>query len=416
MFSVRKSSVSIVGIRCSTQQIVCAMDEKRAFDAMLAEISDSDSDDGRAWPAASEPKASYVATSLNDRKAEKNQWSKEQSDIESFGSSIGNPSDLQSEQLSFTKRWLTRPCSRGERSAMKCFVERDRSTLGWQTTYRLFVEGSEGQPARFMMSAKKKVNKQTSYYLISVDKDPSDDRGSESLIGKVRGNTIGSRYLITDSGLAPDKTVAPSMRRKEFGLVGFEFDSGGPSRIEAWIPAVGPSNSPAIWQPESEEFGIESQVDARNFDRLFTLRNKTPKWDEAHGGHVLNFQGRVTESSVKNFQLCCLESEDPEDVVLQFGRVGKNKFTMDLKFPLSPLQAFGICVGCLDGKIADRKGYEYLRRLTMGSTSSSLADSKDQDRNSSDGNMKGSTSITGSLRESMPSGQYLIDKFQRTFK
>lgn len=30
-----------------------------------------------------------------------------------------------------------------------------------------------------------------------------------------------------------------------------------------------------------------------------------PKWDETIGGHVLNFQGRVTMSSVKNFQLVC---------------------------------------------------------------------------------------------------------------
>ncbi len=29
-------------------------------------------------------------------------------------------------------------------------------------------------------------------------------------------------------------------------------------------------------------------------------------------------------------------------------------------------QAFSICVACLDGKIADRKGYEYLRKLAGG--------------------------------------------------
>lgn len=33
-----------------------------------------------------------------------------------------------------------------------------------------------------------------------------------------------------------------------------------------------------------------------------------------------------------------------------------------------PTQAFSICVACLDGKIADRKGYEYLRKLTSGAT------------------------------------------------
>jgi hypothetical protein len=33
--------------------------------------------------------------------------------------------------------------------------------------------------------------------------------------------------------------------------------------------------------------------------------SQRPKWDDSIGGHVLNFQGRVTMSSVKNFQLVC---------------------------------------------------------------------------------------------------------------
>lgn len=60
-------------------------------------------------------------------------------------------------------------------------------------------------------------------------------------------------------------------------------------------------------------------------------------------------------------------------VVLQFGRVGKHRFNMDLRYPLSPLQAFSICVACLDGKIADRKGYEYIKKLT--GTAADLVDS-----------------------------------------
>ncbi len=46
----------------------------------------------------------------------------------------------------------------------------------------------------------------------------------------------------------------------------------------------------------------------------------------------------MTESSVKNFQLCMPESDAPDEVVLQFGRVAKHRFTMDFKYPLSPLQ------------------------------------------------------------------------------
>lgn len=40
-------------------------------------------------------------------------------------------------------------------------------------------------------------------------------------------------------------------------------------------------------------------------------------------------------------------------------------------------QAFSICVACLDGKIADRKGYEYLRKLTSGAAAEAAGDGND---------------------------------------
>ena len=48
------------------------------------------------------------------------------------------------------------------------------------------------------------------------------------------------------------------------------------------------------------------------------LRNKAPRWNDALGAYCLNFGGRVTHASVKNFQLVALD--DPEHIVLQFGK------------------------------------------------------------------------------------------------
>ncbi len=445
-------------------------DEKNAFDAMMAEI-ESDSEDerrnNRTMPVRgiAKSESSQRSNSLygadakgSERPSSSSKYSnpsppvtgrrtsqqthtqakltKEELEIENFGSNFNqNPTDLQQEQLNTTKRWLARPCNRNERAMMKCYVERERSTFAMSTTYRCYLEGNDQQQqnGRFMMSAKKIVGKKTSYYLLSLEQDPTDDRGSETVIGKVRGNAVGSKYILTDHGVAPDKTVAPSMLRKELGIVSFVFDSGGPSQIEAWIPSVSTTGITSNWQPENDDCGMENAIDQKQFDRIFRLVNKSPKWDEQHGGHVLNFQGRVTESSVKNFQLCCQDSEDPEEVVLQFGRVGKNRFTMDLRFPLSPIQAFGICVTCLDGKIADRKGYEYLRRFSStasaaatGSDSGSVDTTADGKASSSggssvrqvDGSMKGgnTSSISGMFREAIPSTQYLKDKWNRSFK
>lgn len=73
-------------------------------------------------------------------------------------------------------------------------------------------------------------------------------------------------------------------------MISFEFDSGGPSRIEAWIPAVSSSGVVSVWQPQNDAQGMEYKIECKDYDNMLYLVNKTPKWDEAHGGHVLNFQ------------------------------------------------------------------------------------------------------------------------------
>ena len=59
----------------------------------------------------------------------------------------------------------------------------------------------------------------------------------------------------------------------------------------------------------------------------------------------------MTHASVKNFQLVD-EDDEREDVLLQFGKVGKDVFTMDYAYPMSALQAFAICLTSFDNKLA----------------------------------------------------------------
>ncbi|KAJ6814471.1 putative tubby-like F-box protein 8 [Iris pallida] len=87
------------------------------------------------------------------------------------------------------------------------------------------------------------------------------------------------------------------------------------------------------------------------------LRNKAPRWHEQLQCWCLNFRGRVTVASVKNFQLVASEengpaSQEQDKVILQFGKVGKDLFTMDYQYPVSAFQAFAICLSSFDTKIA----------------------------------------------------------------
>lgn len=48
-------------------------------------------------------------------------------------------------------------------------------------------------------------------------------------------------------------------------------------------------------------------------ENLIELHNKTPVWNDETQSHVLNFNGRVTQASIKNFQI--VHSQDCEYVL-----------------------------------------------------------------------------------------------------
>ncbi|KAL6619172.1 hypothetical protein ACP70R_034311 [Stipagrostis hirtigluma subsp. patula] len=108
--------------------------------------------------------------------------------------------------------------------------------------------------------------------------------------------------------------------------------------------------------------------EGQNKERPLVLRNKAPRWHEQLQCWCLNFRGRVTIASVKNFQLIAASSQPPagaptpsqsqpvppdqDRVILQFGKVAKDMFTMDYRYPLSAFQAFAICLSSFDTKLA----------------------------------------------------------------
>ncbi|KAL6870741.1 hypothetical protein ACP4OV_014589 [Aristida adscensionis] len=161
----------------------------------------------------------------------------------------------------------------------------------------------------------------------------------------------------------PDSIVAHSIE-ESFSSVSFSKSSimdhsmrFSSSRISDVSAGIGP--------------GIQGQVlcdDDECKDRPLVLRNKAPRWHEQLQCWCLNFRGRVTVASVKNFQLVAASQPaagaptpsqpappsppDQDKVILQFGKVAKDMFTMDYRYPLSAFQAFAICLSSFDTKLA----------------------------------------------------------------
>ncbi|RWW38538.1 hypothetical protein BHE74_00056223 [Ensete ventricosum] len=112
--------------------------------------------------------------------------------------------------------------------------------------------------------------------------------------------------------------------------------------------------SPQLYQ---EEDLLKSKAHSPGMSLV--LQNKAPRWHEHLQCWCLNFHGRVTVASVKNFQLVATADSsrpggigDDETVLLQFGKVGNDMFTMDYRQPLSAFQAFAICLTSFGTKFA----------------------------------------------------------------
>eukprot|EP00741_Cyanophora_paradoxa_P025355 tig00000367_g24474.t1 len=265
---------------------------------------------------------------------------------------------------------------------IQCQVVRDRSGIGNRLNPQFYVYLTEGR--LFALCARRRREKKASIYHVSVEKD--DLRHPTAFLARVLANALGTQFTVVDRGCEPEEVGRPEAAgqeiRQELAAViyvrpappprpaprapdgparaGRAADGAGggpgPRSMTCAIPVV-EHGSRRVIRPASAEDGIISRMRQRNTDGLMILRTLEPKWNQQIKAYCLDFQGRVTTPSVKNFQL--VESSTAElaapPVLLQFGKVGKEEFTMDFTAPLSLVQAFGICLSSFDEKLLDLK-------------------------------------------------------------
>ncbi|XP_017582680.1 tubby-related protein 1 isoform X1 [Corvus hawaiiensis] len=235
---------------------------------------------------------------------------------------------------------------------IKCRVTRDKRGMdrGLYPTYYLHLDNDKKV---FLLAGRKRKKSKTSNYLISID--PTDlSRGGENFIGKLRSNLMGTRFTVFDNGANPDRANADwSNVRQELSAVVYETNVlgfKGPRKMTVIIPGMNADCERVPIRPRNDNDGLLMRWQNRNMDNVIELHNKAPVWNDETQSYVLNFHGRVTHASVKNFQI--VHSSDPDYIVMQFGRVADDAFTMDYNYPLCAVQAFAIALSSFDGKLA----------------------------------------------------------------
>lgn len=278
---------------------------------------------------------------------------------------------------------------------IQCYIKRDRAT----SVYRLYLGLGPGNGSKSLLAAKKVRRSAHTEFLISLDRDDFS-RTSNMYLGKLRSNFLGTKFTIYDAHPSNDfqsvssarksacsKHVAPSATSSKsiVATVSYELNilrTRGPRRMHCYMHSIPFSaiqqggtaptptdetcsmpldfkqtNNPIEFS--STSLASLSEIVINDISEPLILENKTPRWHEQLQCWCLNFKGRVTVASVKNFQLVAsiephqdIPTAEHEKVILQFGKIGKDIFTMDYRYPLSAFQAFAICLSSFDTKPA----------------------------------------------------------------
>mmetsp|Transcript_20732 Transcript_20732/g.34233 ORF Transcript_20732/g.34233 Transcript_20732/m.34233 type:complete len:796 (-) Transcript_20732:37-2424(-) len=232
---------------------------------------------------------------------------------------------------------------------VRCKIK--RSVVGLHVNYNLYelyLEQDDGRLGpQILIAQKHRKYAVDSYYNIAIGSVNKKEAGK--VISSLVFNTLGTNFV------AHNNVAAHKGKPRDLAVIVYQRNMGkGPRKFQVALPALkdGSETEQIEWphQGSVKRSKMLQALVSLDFPRLQPLVNKKPTWSKKHKAWVLNFHGRVTRSSVKNFQL--VRPDEDKTVVLQFGRVGPDTFTMDLRHPVSPVAAFCICVSSLHSKLA----------------------------------------------------------------
>ena len=239
---------------------------------------------------------------------------------------FASPSSSRPAELSL----LERPGPQG--AYVQLYVKRTKGgslLSSTPTTFSLYLKDGDTLVATAV--------KRESSYLIYEAGEPGQRVAEQRMLGKLKGSAIkGGSFKLVDGGAVLKKLNVFDDARDD-------FDKGDlPERHELC----------SISHSTSMGRGRTILVDCGDSGGRFVT--KSPTLDDS-GKRKLDFNGRVTLPSVKNFQLVphslspddhytTSSSSSSDSVTMQFGRVGKDGFNLDYQAPLSGLQAFGVAI------------------------------------------------------------------------
>lgn len=240
--------------------------------------------------------------------------------------------------------FVLRAHPKGERTDLvQCVIVRDKGSLQSKLypTYELFLEEPK---KKLIVATKMNLNRTSNYHLFDMT------RGQAGRLSKKSGNYLG-KLRAKNVHRTEYALVTHASERQEVAGIGFERfslvqqlkEGSLPRKMSVLLPHLDSNKVPIA--NKVKENGDDSIVEhlgstKAKTNKFLAFQSKDPVYE--NGNYRLNFNGRVSVPSVKNFQL--VSSTNPDDIICQFGKIGEDRFHLDFKAPLNAFQAFALAL------------------------------------------------------------------------
>ncbi|XP_062156639.1 tubby-like protein 8 [Alnus glutinosa] len=237
-----------------------------------------------------------------------------------------------------------------------CVIVKEASPEGLDggTLYSLYTNEGKGRQDRKLAVAHHKRHNGKSEFTIAQNTKGILSSSDDGFIGAVTANLMGSKYHIWDQGRHLNSPTSQS--KSLLAVVRF---------IPTIATCTGSYRSMMAYIPKHQSMLLKSTTQVQHIhglpkdweekvDRVHQLFSRVPHYNKILKQYELDYRDRGRaglriQSSVKNFQLTL--EENGKQTVLQLGRVGKSKYVMDYRYPLTGFQAFCICLASIDSKL-----------------------------------------------------------------
>lgn len=249
-------------------------------------------------------------------------------------------------------------CSQGKKDVLAMIAEKQTGSRSshyriWDTTRIDFSDIHKGSEIHDMIPPIK-LNKKSGNYLGKLRRDKS----SKTING----------FSIYDA--TEEKNQIGAFVYQKTPLMQQMKDGHPPRNIRVAIPQVDVNGQTEQLAPYLKNRLVEC-IENETKTGIYTFQNKEPMFQK--GKYRLNFSGRVTLPSVKNLQLIQQSSSSSSssssdkdndsiiveernmndrcrnnDVILQFGKVGENRYHLDYRKPFNAYQSFALALSAID--------------------------------------------------------------------